>query len=204
MFVYFCTAMRHRDEQKEVTLQKAALEMIVEEGFKGLSMQRLARKANLSPATIYIYYKDREDLLNQLYLLVLNRTNQAALTGFNPTMPFIEGLTCLWLNRFRYYSQHKDDFFFIEQFINSPLFDKVAGQEDKTYEQQVQYFHRHAISTHQLANLPIEVYWPIAFAPLYQLIRLHLNHGKYPQPDLLITEATVTAVIERTIKALEP
>lgn len=196
--------MRHRDEQKEVALQEAALKMIVEEGFKGLSMQKLAKKASLSPATIYIYYQDREDLLNQLYLLILNRTNQAALIDFSPTMPFKSGLTCLWLNRFRYYNQYPNDFLFIEQFINSPLVDKVAGLESKTYEQQAQHFYRHAIATHQIANLPIEIYWPIAFAPLYQLIRLHLSHGKYPQPDLVITETTLTTVLERITSALEP
>ena len=41
--------------------------MIVKEGFDGLSMQKLAKAANVSPATIYLYFKNREDLLNQLY-----------------------------------------------------------------------------------------------------------------------------------------
>jgi AcrR family transcriptional regulator len=44
-----------------------AMEMIVAEGFDGLSMQKLAKAAGVSPATIYIYWKNREDLLNQLF-----------------------------------------------------------------------------------------------------------------------------------------
>ena len=59
--------MRLRDEAKEQSIREKALEMIVKEGFDGLSMQKLAKAAGVSPATIYIYFKDREDLILQLY-----------------------------------------------------------------------------------------------------------------------------------------
>ncbi|HXO77347.1 MAG TPA: helix-turn-helix domain-containing protein, partial [Puia sp.] len=61
--------MRVRDESKVEAIYQQALKMIVEEGFDGLSMQKLARAAGVSPATIYIYFKDRDDLLLQLHQL---------------------------------------------------------------------------------------------------------------------------------------
>ena len=42
--------------------------MFVKGGFNGFSMQKLAKAANVSPATIYIYFKDKEDLIQQLYI----------------------------------------------------------------------------------------------------------------------------------------
>ncbi|MBA4056563.1 MAG: TetR/AcrR family transcriptional regulator, partial [Marivirga sp.] len=62
--------MRTRDELKEQKIREKAIEMIVNEGFDGLSMQKLAKAANVSPATIYLYFKNREDLLNQLYISI--------------------------------------------------------------------------------------------------------------------------------------
>ncbi len=62
--------MRARDENKERTIKLEAISMIVKEGFDGLSMQKLARAAGISPSTIYIYFESREDLLNKLYLEV--------------------------------------------------------------------------------------------------------------------------------------
>ncbi|MGZ4091209.1 MAG: TetR/AcrR family transcriptional regulator, partial [Bacteroidia bacterium] len=59
--------MRIRDEKKEEAIREKALELIVHEGFDGLSMHKLAKAAGVSPATIYIYYKNREHLLNMLY-----------------------------------------------------------------------------------------------------------------------------------------
>ena len=51
--------MRTRDEKKEHAIRRRALEIIVERGFDGFSMQKLAKAAGVSPATLYIYFKDR-------------------------------------------------------------------------------------------------------------------------------------------------
>jgi AcrR family transcriptional regulator len=41
--------MRLRDEQKEQLVRTKALELLVEEGFNGFSMHKLAKAANVSP-----------------------------------------------------------------------------------------------------------------------------------------------------------
>ena len=84
--------MRVRDELKESAIREKAMEMIVAEGFDGLSMQKLAKAANVSPATIYIYYKNREDLLNSLYNTVNDTFARVALEKFSPDLMLEEGL----------------------------------------------------------------------------------------------------------------
>jgi TetR/AcrR family transcriptional regulator, multidrug resistance operon repressor len=58
-FIFAPTEMRTRDEQKEITIREKALEMIVEQGFDGFSMQKLAKAAKVSPGTLYIYLFQR-------------------------------------------------------------------------------------------------------------------------------------------------
>ena len=58
--------MRTRDENKEQTVQQKALELLVNQGFEGFSMQKLAKAAKVSPATLYIYYKDKDDLITSI------------------------------------------------------------------------------------------------------------------------------------------
>jgi TetR/AcrR family transcriptional regulator, multidrug resistance operon repressor len=94
--------MRTRDENKEAAIRQKALEMIVKHGFDGFSMQKLARAASVSPATIYIYFKDREDLLLQLCQEVSQKMMDATLKDFDPAMSFSEGLKLQWINRARY------------------------------------------------------------------------------------------------------
>lgn len=50
----------------EKAIREKVLAMIVKEGFDGLSMRKLANAAGVSPATIYVYFKDRDDLIMQL------------------------------------------------------------------------------------------------------------------------------------------
>ncbi len=73
--------MRTRDENKELTIREKALDMAVKDGFDGLSMQKLARAAGVSPATIYIYFKDRDDLILQLWLQEVKKMVDATLEG---------------------------------------------------------------------------------------------------------------------------
>lgn len=195
--------MRPKDEHKETAIRKLALDMIVEEGFKGLSMQKLAKKANVSPATIYIYFEDRNDLLNKLYLQVLERTNVAALAGFDAGMGFEQGLQTLWLNRYRYYIKNPVDYFFIEQFINSPLIHDVAGQEDKAFGKTMQQFYTNAVNNDGLKTLPFEIYWTMTNAPLYQFIKFRLQKTVHPAKQMTITEDKLLAMLQLVIAALK-
>ncbi len=44
----------------------AAREMFVAEGYGSVSMRKIAVKINRSPTTIYLYFKDKTDLLHQI------------------------------------------------------------------------------------------------------------------------------------------
>lgn len=44
----------------------AASELFVAEGYSNVSMRKIARKIGYTPTTIYLYFKDKADLLNQI------------------------------------------------------------------------------------------------------------------------------------------
>lgn len=44
----------------------AARELFVTEGYGSVSMRKIADKINYSPTTIYLYFKDKSDLLHQI------------------------------------------------------------------------------------------------------------------------------------------
>jgi AcrR family transcriptional regulator len=124
--------MRIRDESKVDAIYQQALKMIVEEGFDGLSMQKLAKAAGVSPATIYIYFKDRDDLLLQLYELEKDRYFVYVLQGFDPEMDFATGLSVQWKNRARYIIDNPDKAHFMEHFSFTPLHQAaICAQGDR-------------------------------------------------------------------------
>ncbi|HXS35983.1 MAG TPA: TetR/AcrR family transcriptional regulator [Flavipsychrobacter sp.] len=58
------TERKERDKQEmRKNIIDAAISMFLEEGFEKTSIRNIAEKIEYSPATIYLYYKDKDELL---------------------------------------------------------------------------------------------------------------------------------------------
>jgi AcrR family transcriptional regulator len=53
----------------------AASELFVKEGYENVSMRRIADKIEYSPTTIYLYFKDKAELLEQVCVETFSRLN---------------------------------------------------------------------------------------------------------------------------------
>ena len=60
--------MRTRDQAKYDAIVKSSIQLINTIGFDGISISKIAKKAKVSPATIYIYFENKEDLFTKLYI----------------------------------------------------------------------------------------------------------------------------------------
>ncbi len=56
---------REKENLRQVILD-AAREMFADEGYANVSMRKIADKIDYSPTTIYLYFKDKNDLLRQI------------------------------------------------------------------------------------------------------------------------------------------
>ena len=196
--------MRTRDVNKEAIIRQKAIEMIVKEGLDGFSMQKLAKAAGVSPATLYIYYKDRDDLITQLATEVSHRLMETSLRGVHPKMSFADGMAIQWKNRLEFYMKYPIDVEFIEQIRYTPVYDSIKKVLRKNFGDVLGKFMHNAINRGEVTPLPFEVYWCIAFAPLYQLIKFH-TQGETPATDnFTITDEIVDQTLQLVLKALKP
>lgn len=195
--------MRPRDESKEQTIREKALEMIVKTGFDGLSMHKLAREAGVSPATIYIYFKDREDLILQLCISEVEKMIRITFEGFDPNMGFAEGLRVQWRNRAKYLLEHPLEAQFMEQARHSPYGETAHRQAKYEFSKNMSSFVHRAIEKGELEPLNREVYWSVAFAPLYQLIKFHHSGGMH-NDGFQLTQEMIDKTLDLVLKALKP
>ena len=60
-------AIRHRRDQEKQELRQAILtaagELFLEQGYERFSLRRVAERIGYSPTTIYLYFRDKDDLL---------------------------------------------------------------------------------------------------------------------------------------------
>ncbi|HTI08499.1 MAG TPA: TetR/AcrR family transcriptional regulator [Puia sp.] len=196
--------MRTRDENKVEAILQKALEMVVKEGFDGLSMQKLAKAAGVSPATIYIYFKDKEDMLLQLHKRECDRYFAYILEGFDPEMDFATGLAVQWKRRASYVIEHPDRGHFMENFAFTPLLPKSMKLRDPRFSSAMQRFVHKAIENKELVRMPFEVYWAVAFAPLYNLVRYHKAGMNLSGEKFELTDEMLMQTLSLVLKALKP
>ncbi|WP_239734636.1 TetR/AcrR family transcriptional regulator [Mammaliicoccus sp. G-M28] len=60
--------MKHKDIAKKNRITQAVLNIVNEEGITSLSFGKIAKQAKVSSGTPYIYYKDKTDMLSNIYV----------------------------------------------------------------------------------------------------------------------------------------
>ena len=125
--------MRTKDDEKEAALFEATVKLVNEIGFASSSVSKIAKEAGISPATIYIYYKNKEDLLVSTYIAIKLDLSKALLRNFDDTLPIRDILRNVWFNMFEYVSNNMEYYKFVEQFSNSPYSSLVNRQEVEQY-----------------------------------------------------------------------
>ncbi|HLK28898.1 MAG TPA: TetR/AcrR family transcriptional regulator [Puia sp.] len=196
--------MRARDEQKQKAIKEKAMQIVAKQGIESLSMQKLAKAADVSPATLYIYFKDKEDLLLQLCKEAGEKMMEMTFKNFDPSMSFSEGLKMQWVNRAKYCLKYPDQLLFLEQIRYSRLHEKYMGMMNENFKINMQSFVHNAIKRKELVNLSVEVYWSIAFAPLYNLIKFHQAGKSFGGRKFVFSEKIMMETFELVLKALQP
>jgi AcrR family transcriptional regulator len=125
--------MRTKDDVKEAALFEATVKLVNEIGFASSSVSKIAKEAGVSPATIYVYYKNKEDLLVSTYIDIKLDLSKAVLSGFDDQLPIRDIFRNVWFNMFEYISNNLEYFKFVEQFSSSPYSSLVNRQEVEQY-----------------------------------------------------------------------
>ncbi len=196
--------MRTRDENKEIIVKEKAIEMLVKEGFDGFSMQKLAKIAGVSPATLYIYYKDKDDLILQLGIEEGLKMAKAAMLNFSPDLPFAEGLKVQWENRARFQLANPTSAYFFEQIKHTHFRERIYEYLKDDYKEIMGTFIKNAVKNDELAPMPLDVFWSVAFAPLYNLIRFHQERSGVGGRPFTWSDDLMYQTLTLVLKALKP
>jgi DNA-binding XRE family transcriptional regulator len=196
--------MRPRDENKELIIRQKAIEMIAAHGLNGFGVNKLAKAAGVSPATIYIYYKDKDDLIIKLCIEVANKMMEYGFKNFTPEMDFADGLKMQWRNRMTYFISFPIEMEFIEIMRYTHYYEEVSKMLTTNFGAILGPFMQNAIEKKQLIPLPFEVYWSIAFAPLYQLIKFHYQGRSYVNGNFELNDDLMMQTLQLILKALKP
>lgn len=112
--------MRKKDDEKERCIKEAVIKLILQEGFHGASISKIAKMAGVSPATVYIYFENKEVMLQDIYSEYSEEIFGYLLAGLNRGMGGNQVIEMLVRSYYNYILEHREVFSFVEQFSNCP------------------------------------------------------------------------------------
>ena len=113
--------MKQRDDSKIQQIFEATLRLVVQSGVAGVTMRQIAKEAKMATGTLYIYFKDKEELLNQLYFSCRSSAINTYFKGYDDSLAFKNGLKIVWKNILDHRLQNFDESVFMEQCYHSPF-----------------------------------------------------------------------------------
>ncbi|QEE49332.1 TetR/AcrR family transcriptional regulator [Flavobacterium alkalisoli] len=196
--------MRTRDTDKEELVYKKTIEQIVKHGFDGFSMNKLAKACNISVATLYIYYKDKDDLIKQVGSKLGNKFFGMVVDGFSADMPFEEGMWKQWQNRAGYALKYPTEVSCFEAMKHSPFAEEIMQTEAlQKFKQLMMDFFKNAVERKELTPMPPEIFWCAAYGPLYALINFNREGKSMGGKKFVLTDEALKQTFDIMIKGLK-
>ena len=118
-----------KSEIKRQALVKATQCLVNNNGFHATPMSKIAKMAGVSPATIYLYFENKQDLVNKVYLEVKAAYTNFAFKEYNTKMTVQEGFESIWKGIAHFKLNHLEQAIFLAQCDSTPIIDENSRKE---------------------------------------------------------------------------
>lgn len=161
-------------DKKEAIFQ-AMLELISKQGFHSSPMSEVAKQADVAAGTIYHYFKSKDELICALYIRLKEKFVENSLKTDDATKVFKDRFRHFYLQMIQNSLKKPKEFYFLEQFANSPYVSMIAKTEITRLEQPIYDFLRKAVFTQALRDIPPKILVAFVMGTATSIIKLQLS-----------------------------
>ena len=179
--------MRPRDQSKIDSIISASIKLVIELGFSQISISKIAKEAKVSPATIYIYFKNKEDLFIKIFLEIKDKIQSASLEGIKKNMKIEQLFKSIWNRYMKYNIEHYDYLIYREHFEKTSMMTKVQQEEFGLYKWVSNLFQR-GIKEKVIKDIPLPLLASFALFPIITLLKANFD-GTFKMDDQLIKQS---------------
>ena len=169
--------MRTKDVKKKEALFEATVKLVNEIGFASSSVSKIAKEANVSSSTIYVFFENKEDLLVSTYVELKRRMSDALLDDFDDKLPIRDIIKGVWFSTFKYISNNLKYYDYLEQFANSP-YSSLVDREilEKEFAPIIRVIER-GIEQKIIKNVDLHILTAFLYNPISRLANPRLCQG---------------------------
>ncbi|MFT6926863.1 MAG: TetR/AcrR family transcriptional repressor of multidrug resistance operon [Psychromonas sp.] len=175
------------DKRKKILA--AAEILLAERGFYGLSMKALANSAGVAAGTIYRYFENKEDMINQLHVHVKTEIAAVTFKGLHDELNQKQKYALCWRNTYQSVLTNPNRIIAVSMLFLRPC---VQGQEmlscnDSLFAPLFNIYEQ-GIREQTLLDFPIPVLMSLSFESAINIAKKVLNHSITPPDEQLITQ----------------
>lgn len=153
----------------------ATIKLLAQYGFHGFSIKQLAEEAGVAAGTIYLYFKDRDELIRELNTQIINDFIKSTLEGHDPQLPLKQQYRRMCCNLWRFCIENPCITYSKAQFDHLPP-DVLRSQRSHAWDglQPLKKLFEHGRKSQQIKNLSDDILISLSFEPYLFLARQHL------------------------------
>ncbi len=118
-----------KSQIKRDALVKATISLVNNNGFHAAPMSKIAKMAGVSPGTIYLYFENKQDMINQVYIEVKAAFTQFAFKDYQENLSVEKGFEMIWKNIAEFKLKEVEEAMFLSQCDNTPMVDEASRKE---------------------------------------------------------------------------
>lgn len=160
-------------KDKKQLILKSVLKLVNKVGFYHLNMKMVAEEAGVAAGTFYLYFKSKEDVINELYKLIVAEFNSTVLEVYDEEGDIKNVFLKMLDKAVKFYLHHKDYFSFIEQYTYAPFLFKENQEQNFMLLLPIYKMMRAGKKQNQVKNLPDAILLSIIHGSMNTMIKMH-------------------------------
>lgn len=128
--------MRPLDPDKREKILKSVFALTGKQGLASVTIAGISKTAGIAAGTLYIYFKNKEEVVQLAYAAVEDKMTQEIYLNFDINVPIKQSLKQIYINMLNYRLNNYDETVFIDQYQQSGYIQLNFEKQLAEYEKQ--------------------------------------------------------------------
>lgn len=175
---------RAKDPGKIALIYDSTLSLIMKSGYTDLRIADVAKEAGMATGTLYIYFKNKEELINTLFLQLKEEKIKQMFENTQPTDSFFISFKKLWSAYFTISLKEFPKMLFIEQYAYSSLLTaETKSRSDELVAPLLEILLK-AQEEDLIMKIPPEIMMSHIMGATLEIVKYFVNTSTHPSQEI--------------------
>lgn len=166
-----------KDEKKRIAIRNAAIADVIENGLGNATVAKIANQANVSAGTIYVYYPNKEEMLQSIFIEIKSMLHDVMIDAHQSGKSSAESIRLMWFALFYFIFENPNMFAFHEVVSAERILNVQQNGNVSAMAADIHDILQSAINNGTLKSMPLDCIISLLLAPAASLARRMLSSG---------------------------